>query len=297
MAAKTVTFKLDFIGIGAPKCATTWLAQCLREHPDVCFPKGIKEMHFFNKRHIAFGQLENTSYETNGFEWFTKKFKHCKVDAKKGEFSVSYLTCETACERIKKHFPEVKILVCVRNPINRAYSAYLHGVRYNDFTKKTTFEAALRQEPYLLEKGLYAKNLKKYMKNFKQVKIIFAEDIRKEPEKVFADVCRFLEVNEKFLPPSLTSKQVNKGGTVKFAAINWVIGKGNKFARKYKLNFILKIARWTNIDTILETIRWHNVKPTDKREMNPKTREFLQKYYAKDIKELEKIAKRKLQWQ
>ena len=181
------SFKLDFVGIGAPKAATTWIAQCLMEHPNICFPKNIKEMHFFNKRHIAYGNsVQNKNYETKGFNWFKSRFNHCKKNSKKGEFSVSYLSCPAACKRIKKHFPKAKIIVSLRNPIDRVYSAYLYGKRYGDY--KDSFEQTIKKDKYLLEKGLYGKYLPNYLKNFKEVKIIFVDDMKKNPKKIIQDL-------------------------------------------------------------------------------------------------------------
>ncbi len=285
-------FKLDFIGIGAPKAATTWIAQCMKEHPKICFPKDWKELHFFSERHIAYGtKVKNRNYEIKGFKWLISQFKHCKKGNLIGEFSVSYLSCPTAAKRIKKHFPDTKIIACLRNPIDRVYVAYLYGVRFGDYSK--SFEETIKKDTYLLEKGLYAKYLPNYLKNFKNVHIIFVDDMVKNPEKVIKNLYKFLGIDENFVPPSLHSK-VNIDGMPKVPIINKIIAKTNYITRKYNLDFIAKLALITGADRLMERIRMVNVKEQEFEKMKPETRQFLKKFYEKDIKKLEKMTKRNL---
>jgi hypothetical protein len=290
---KQENFNIDFVGIGAPKSATTWLAQCLREHPEICFPKSAKELHFFNKRHIAYGnKAENKSYEVKGIKWFIKQFRHCKKNQKKGEFSVSYLYDIVACRRLKKHFPNIKIIVSLRNPIDMIYSGYLHGKRYGDYSK--SFEEVIKEDSYLPEKGFYAKYLPNYLKNFKNIKIIFIEDIKKNPKKVIKEVYSFLGVDKNFTPPSIYSREINIRGEAKFPLLNKIITRTNHFVRKNNLNFILKIISIFHLENLFEKIRMKNVKKSKIEKMKPETRKKLVGFYKKDIEKLEKITKKNL---
>src|SRR3989338_8844309 len=109
--ARPIT-KIDFIGVGAMRCGTTWIWQCLIEHPRICsIPK--KEVNFFREE----------SYEDRLDEYLAK-FSHCPTDSLKGEFTPSYINRLDCAERIKRFFPDVKIIICLRNPIDRAYDQY-----------------------------------------------------------------------------------------------------------------------------------------------------------------------------
>src|SRR3989344_5640213 len=104
-----INFKVDFIGVGAPKCGTTWIAECLAEHPDVCFSWN-KEPHFFNR---------DREYEKS-LDYYRTYFKNCENKKLRGEYTVNYLYFDSAADRIKKHFPGTKIIIALRNPIERA---------------------------------------------------------------------------------------------------------------------------------------------------------------------------------
>ena len=109
----------DFIGIGAMKAGTTWLYQCLSEHPEIPLPD--KELNFF-------GDQDTWSM---GFDWYEKQLESNKNVT--GEFSVFYLVHPYVIPRIYNRYPATKLIVCLRNPIDRSFSHYLHDVRYGVF--------------------------------------------------------------------------------------------------------------------------------------------------------------------
>jgi len=100
-----------YIGIGAMKSATTWLSECLRYHPEI-FISSPKEIHFFS-----------INYD-KGMNWYLKHFNKSSNYKSKGEFSVSYLSHPEASKRIKKNLGEIKLLVSLRNPVERFISHY-----------------------------------------------------------------------------------------------------------------------------------------------------------------------------
>ncbi|MFW6173882.1 MAG: sulfotransferase domain-containing protein, partial [Elusimicrobiota bacterium] len=107
--------KINFVCIGASKCATTWLYECLKKHPEIYIasPKDSEETAFF--------RADNFSKKINGYNLFFKEEHEKKL---KGNFNVGYLQCEKVAERIASYNPEMKIIVSLRNPIERAYSHY-----------------------------------------------------------------------------------------------------------------------------------------------------------------------------
>ena len=117
---------VDFIGIGAQRSGTSWVYACLYEHPEICIP--IKEIHFFSR----------PRYE-NGTLWYEEHFATCGVGKRCGEFSTSYLYSDVTAERIHKHYPEVKILAILRNPITRALSQYGNAIKGGEIPESMTF--------------------------------------------------------------------------------------------------------------------------------------------------------------
>src|SRR6056297_2233099 len=111
-------FSPDFIGIGAMKAATSWIYKCLIEHPEVC-GSSKKELHFFDRPQ---------NYK-KGIDYYISFFKHCPQDKAKGEYTPNYLYSPATPELISRHFPNVKIIVCLRNPAERAWSHYLFSVK------------------------------------------------------------------------------------------------------------------------------------------------------------------------
>src|SRR3989344_9560618 len=127
-------FKVDFVGIGAQKCVTSWISALLHEHPDICHSRRA-QTSFLNSpnRKLRRGiksyekgkeiPFTNDGAETNFFDvWVKYKkgleyykntyYSHCKSGQIKGEFTPGYIDSPTAAERIKKHNPNVKLIVC-----------------------------------------------------------------------------------------------------------------------------------------------------------------------------------------
>lgn len=126
--------QIDFIGIGAPRSASTWLSQCLYEHPQISFPTkhSQKKLHPLDKEQNFFSQsLFRRNYSqknryAKGINWYLDNFDWSNTRQTRGEFSVSYLADSKAPIRIKKHFPNIKIIAILRNPVDMIYSAYHH---------------------------------------------------------------------------------------------------------------------------------------------------------------------------
>lgn len=104
---------LDFLGIGAQKCGTTWLYERLRQHPGIEFPAG-KEVHFWNAQHAR------------GIEWYRSMFADETAGRKKGEITPAYAMLAPATIReIRDFHPSVRMIYIIRNPIERAWSSAL----------------------------------------------------------------------------------------------------------------------------------------------------------------------------
>jgi Sulfotransferase domain len=127
----------SFIIIGAQKCGTTSLYHYLVQHPQIN-PAWRKELHFFNKKY------------NRGWIWYRSRFPFHKEGFITGEASPNYLFCPDTPQRIADHLPSTKLILLLRDPVDRAYSHYFHNLRANRFSKQIreplSFEEAIAKE-------------------------------------------------------------------------------------------------------------------------------------------------------
>ena len=124
----------SFLGIGVQRSATTWVHNCLKEHPGVYVPEE-KELRFFDE-----------NYE-RGFAWYEKYFETSSEGQVVGEITPNYFNVPDALARISEHLPEVKLFVIFREPVSRARSAY--RLLLDDKYKNMTFRQAMDVDGYM----------------------------------------------------------------------------------------------------------------------------------------------------
>ncbi|HEY4497926.1 MAG TPA: sulfotransferase, partial [Candidatus Paceibacterota bacterium] len=247
-------FKIDFIGIGAAKSGTTWIARMLEEHPNVCMSEP-KEVAYFNELHrqgkqYFYRDKEKSMYNPDfhkPLSWYARHFAHCKHGQKKGEFSPVYFYDEKAAAEIKKHFPDAKLIVCLRNPIDRAYSDYWM-IRETFKLEKSSFEEALQNDPLHIEKGLYFKQLSRYLKLFprEQIHIIFYDDIKEKPENTIRALYAFLGVNSSFIPRGVLRRS-NWSKKARFKGIVQRMDLAVRFLTAARLGFVVRVLKYCGI--------------------------------------------------
>ena len=144
--------QIDFIGIGAPKCGTTWLSAQLEAHPQIGFAPD-KEVYYFADtilRRIAGQELR--CFE-RGVSWYHKQFPavvgavYCR-----GEFCPAYLYSEEAATRIAAYRPDIKLLVCLRPPAEMIYSWYWYNRNAVVASLPDSFEEMM-ENPFLRDLG------------------------------------------------------------------------------------------------------------------------------------------------
>lgn len=184
-----------FLIVGAPRCGTTSLARYLGAHRDV-FMAPTKEIHYFDAQ------------PDKGLAWYAAHFDGVRDEAMIGEATPNYLSSAEAIERIDHALPDVRAIAILRNPVDRAYSAYQHGCSIGRETR--SFCDALEDElhgrsvmdrqgrplpPYILE-GRYAAQLERFSTHVPRERIHVAlfEDLQHEPGPTYREVCAFLSV-------------------------------------------------------------------------------------------------------
>jgi hypothetical protein len=178
----------DFVGIGALKAGTTFLDGLLREHPQLSFPRFLKEAEYF------------TAHYDRGLDWYAGLFE--PPDGRlRGEISPQYMADPRAPQRVWDTNPEARILANLRNPVARSVSQYRHWVQETGYPHDfTTF---LAEHPNALERSQYHQVLTPWLDRFgrERVELIVFEDLVDEPVRTVRSVLRFLGVDEAFVPP------------------------------------------------------------------------------------------------
>jgi Sulfotransferase domain len=180
----------SFIGIGAQKCATTWIHANLAPHPDLFVPTS-KELDFFSYHYLR------------GFAWYRHHFA-AAAGKVSGEISPSYLVSPEAAERVHAYDPRTRILVALRDPIERAFSNHVHEVRKGLYPlADISFETGLAENPMYLDQSRYGRHLERWFALFdrRQILVVFQEEIAAAPERHLQSIYRFLGVNDQWLPP------------------------------------------------------------------------------------------------
>lgn len=183
----------DFIGIGAPRTATSWLFACLYEHPDMSLAK--KEIHFFSREERW----------KRGFEWYREHFAGVAEDRVTGEYSTSYLASAEAPRRIADHCPDARIIASLRDPVERIRSAISNEKTAGNLRSDAGPREALEAEPHLLENSRYGTGLARYFDRFPEdrVLVLFYEDLLESPVGYLDRVLDFLGVDPDFEPDHL----------------------------------------------------------------------------------------------
>lgn len=283
-------FRVDFIGIGVMKAASSWIFECLKEHPEICMCSE-KEPHFFD---WPFRYKK-------GLKYYSSLFNHCPQDILKGEFTASYIRFPEALKLIKKHFPDAKLIISLRNPIDRAISQYKYNVQlggrlsiYKDFR-----EALENDEDNIVERGFYFKQLKSCFDIFpkEQVLILFFDDIKSNPFLFLQKIYRFLGLKDLNFVPNLLNKKVlqtgSKSAQNKIPFLSTIIfGMGNLINKYSKLKYIISTSQFMEyIRRIVNFNRKFSFQEKKneilKTKVDNETREYLYEIYREDIEKLE----------
>ena len=291
----------NFLIVGAAKCGTSSLHNYLNQHPDIFMPSyneqgmKVKEPRFLIKDLVK-DRLHNGVWS---LEEYKSLFNEVKNEISIGESTVLYLYYyNEAIKNIKKYLgDDVKIIIMLRNPTDRAYSAFQHVSR--GLKEQNSFEEALKIEkgrmnkessltPMVMykEMGLYHDMVRAYKENFKNVHIIFYEDFRDDTEGEIKKIFKFLELSLSVNIDFVSRHNVG-GKRWKNEKIKHVFMKNNPLKSALK-KAIPKSLRKGVRDTLISA-------STDKvAPMKENTRIKLNEFFKEDVKKLSDLLNRDL---
>jgi len=199
---KNLFKKVDFLIIGAQKSGTTAFDSYLRDHYQVCMANK-KEVHFFDKEPFSKNII---SYMNYNYKYF--KCNNSKMI--KGETTPIYLYWDSVPKRIWEYNPNIKLILILRNPIERAYSHW--NMERQRGKEKLSFMDALFKEEHrakkclpfqdrdfsYIDRGFYTEQIRRYNKYFKTSNILIfkSEDLKNNPQEIIDISCDFLNIDK-----------------------------------------------------------------------------------------------------
>jgi len=281
----------NFFIVGADKAGTSSLYSYLYQIPEV-FMSRIKEPNYFSINTIADNHpLKPIRDKKN----YLNLFKNVKDEKIIGEASPSYLSDPDAPKLIYQVSPDAKILISLRDPVERVYSHYLMLKRIG--SKISTFHNQIeislnekknkKEDKILLENGLYFQHVKRYLSIFRkeQVKIIIFEDFVKDTKSTLKEILNFLNLKNEL--HDFKPEVYNKYGEVRGPLSQKILQ--NMTLRRISEMFISPSKRRILKEKFI-------LKEKIKPELEENDRMLLVNYYNEDVKKIKNLLQRELPW-
>lgn len=246
------------------RCATGWIRQCLREHQDIYMPQ--KETHYFDREY------------SKGLQWYVETyFQDWKNQKAIGEKTATYLHTKEVSKRIYETNPDMKLICSIRDPVERLCSHYtmIHKKQVNHHTIDK-----INVDTDFVKRSLYYDQLKPFLEKFplERILILIYEEKNENPEKFIQGIYNFLEVNDRFEPPS--ARIQTKQGRLEHQSGIWF--KASRIMLHNKSPLILK--------KIYSNLRQQE----QKMELNDKNYYKLAQFFTDDIINLEQLLGKKI---
>jgi hypothetical protein len=275
-----------FICVGAGKAGTTWLWEMLRSHPDVYLPD-VKELHYFNDIAYEGSDVRNPNHR-RPVEWYLRFFAGARPGQVCGEISPSYLWSRTAPDAIHAFDPQMRILVMLRDPVQRLFSSYLFGQQKGEIGQ-ISFEEALRTVDYLLDRAPCCAAVARYLELFgpERVKVVLYEDLLADSRSLLVDVERFLGVRP-FTPDEVEERR-NVTGASRFPTATTFLMRNRIRLKRHGLEWLVDVGKRVGV---VRVFRWFQsqVRPYDQRPtIAPETEAELREFFRADVEGLERL--------
>ncbi len=281
----------NFYIAGTPKSGTTSLYNYLNEHPEV-FMCSVKEPNYFAHEEII---AQNLYYAEKGIgsrSEYEALFKDVETETAVGEASVAYLFYPKTPAKIKAVCQDAKIIIILRNPVDRGFSHYLMDTRlgyvnipFEDIVFKRADHPLLDlYYQQFVELGLYHAQIKRFLDTFddSQVRIFLTEDLREDISRVVLSCYEFLGINSAILPDLKKRHNVYRqprNGLVQLL---------------YSAKALRRFARGIIPGKLVESVKNGLLIKGEKPQLSMVNREYLQELFIDDIKKTSALIGRDL---
>ncbi|CAN5745462.1 sulfotransferase [soil metagenome] len=289
----------NFLVGGPPKCASTSLNFYLKQHPEI-FMSPVKQTRFFS-----------VYYDKGPQYYIDTYFSEVTNEKMVGEATPTYFLLPFVPARIKAFNPGMKIIFCLRNPVERTFSGW--SMRANNGTEHLSFIESLKENVKqretvkfecdkdaaewaadmlrgdrqdetgfrtYLDGSLYATNLRHYLKYFpaSQIKVVFMDNLQKDLHGTLKEIFTFLGVDPSFQIQNTEPKNTYKKSKFKF--LEPILGK-NKPLSKMLSGLMPKSLKKKVMDTMYVE--------GSKKKLTPEDRKFAYGILKDEIADLEKM--------
>jgi hypothetical protein len=264
---------VNFVIVGPGKTGTTWMYEVLSASQGVRMAAAKETMYF-------------DANFARGVAWYHSLIPAGPGDAV-GEVSNSYLADPAVPERIAAYSPSMRVVTCVRDPVERAFSNYLFWVRNDQF--RGSFEQAIDQRPDLITHGMYGQHVERYLGCFPadQLLVLDYRELGSDPRGFALRLLGFIGatadalpavVDEQVLPASRARNRV-AAGLVKRAAV---------IVRRAGAPQLVTRVKRTRVQRVLYRPYGDDQRPR----VTPETARRLRDLYAGDVEKLEQLTNR-----
>lgn len=275
----------DFIYIGAGKCGSTSLFSYLDQHPNIFMcPK--KETFFFlpdsiRHNHERFGAICH-------LDEYLNLFQAAPSGACIGEISTTYYAYPASASLIRAQCPQVKLIAILRNPADRAFSAYQMFVRAGH--EKAPFKDLIHSNVKYIQRGFYYRQLTPFFEEFEpaQIRVFLYEDLCQNPQGLMLELFSFLGVDTSFIPDM--SRRGRVGGLPKNQAFNRVLTQKN-WLRTVAASSLKLVVPLKARQALRSALIRRNTKPVS---LDAESRQQLAERYCDDILQLQTLINRDL---
>lgn len=212
-----------FAYVGVQKAASTWLYQKLNMHQEIYLAEGFedKDTQFFS------------NYYDRGYEWYDRFYLDSHDAQLNGEVSTSYFPCFDAPGRMARYNPEFRLIVCLRNPVDRLISHHNHEIRQRHISNKNHgILEGIANNPSYIDQSRYFLHLSNWLKHFslENIHIIIFEELFEQPEAHLQELFAFLGVDQAYVPTELDEK-VNRARVPRSRLIESTVANMSKIIR------------------------------------------------------------------
>ncbi|MGH8905762.1 MAG: sulfotransferase domain-containing protein [Egibacteraceae bacterium] len=261
-----------FLGIGVPKAGTTWICDILRTHPEVILASR-KEVHYFDH------------HFDKGIAWYERRFPGPSGAAGRaiGEFTTHYLYDPAVPARIRSVPSVQRLILIVRNPVERAVSHYRFRQQVDDY--RGSFKEFLTHYPYALDWGRYATHLRPWLKEWglERLLVLVYEDAVRDPVATKRQLAEWLRIDPAAFPAQAGRTASNASFRPRHHRAYAAATAQARLLRHHDWDWAVKAGRWLGVKRLLS----RRASQSSPSEVSPRLREQLWSEFEPEIDALE----------